>query len=501
MTRHNQSNKALFLGFPIDLILVIASVFVVAIATLYPFNFSIPENFSLHVLLDRFDNISFFNDQVNNVLLFMPLGFGLTSILLQNRITGLIQILVVIVASASLSFSVEFLQSFLPSRDPTPDDIVNNTIGGFVGLLCFYIWDSRSFSSTIDYLENNQASNSLKKLTIFFTGYILLTFLIASSWESNISLSKWNTSFPLVIGNERTGDRPWEGSISQVSFADTAISGSDVKAAFTNSTYFRDSNRTLLGNYQLSGNYYPDTTGKLPELLWQGQSKGQEIDNQKGVSLTPSRWLQSAEPVKLINQRISETSQFTVSTTVTTANLNQSGPARIISLSSDSLRRNFTIGQDKKDLALRLRTPITGQNGADIKLFVPEVFADTNPHRILVTYFQGKLQVYVDKAENIYSFNLLELLPDNQKIFSYAVTFIPLGFCLAILNILAKRKYNFNQLMLTCGILLPSLILESFLIHESGKTFSLINLGLGIFFTACITLLFKARTMMLGVRS
>ncbi len=333
-----------------------------------------------------------------------------------------------------------------------------------------------------------------------------MTFLIASSWENNIRLSEWNTNFPLVVGNERTGDRPWFGSVSQVSFADKAISGSDVKGVFTNSTYFRDSNKSLLGNYQLSGkDYYPDTTGKLPQLLWQGQSKSQEIDNQKGVNLTPSRWLQSAEPVKLINQKISETSQFTISTTVATANLNQSGPARIISLSSDSLRRNFTIGQDKKDLALRLRTPITGQNGADIKLSVPEVFADTNPHRILVTYFQGKLQVYVDKVENLYSFNLLELLPNNQKIFSYAVTFIPLGFCLAILNIITKRKYNLHQLMLICGILLPSLILESFLIHESGKSFSFINLGLGIFFTACMTLLFKARMMLesreLGVRS
>ncbi len=175
MTRDNQSDKALFFGFPIDLILVIASIFVVAIATLYPFNFSIPENFSLPALLDRFDNTSFVNDQVNNVLLFMPLGFGLTSILLRNRIRGLIQILVVVFASASLSFSVEFLQSFLPSRDPTPADIVNNTIGGFVGLLCFYICDSRSFNSTIDYLENTQASNS-QKITIFFTGYILVDF-------------------------------------------------------------------------------------------------------------------------------------------------------------------------------------------------------------------------------------------------------------------------------------------------------------------------------------
>ena len=62
MTRHNQSSKASFLGFPIDLILVALSILAVGIATLYPFNFSIPENFSPSALLNRFDNTSFFKD-------------------------------------------------------------------------------------------------------------------------------------------------------------------------------------------------------------------------------------------------------------------------------------------------------------------------------------------------------------------------------------------------------------------------------------------------------
>jgi VanZ family protein len=499
MTRHNQSSEASFLGLPIDLILVIVSIITVAIATLYPFNFSIPENFSPSILLNRFDNTSFFKDQVNNVLLFMPLGFGLASILLRNQIPGLIQIVIVVVASTSLSFSVEFLQSFLPSRDPTPADILNNTIGGFVGLLCFYVWDSRSFNSTISYLENSQFSNSLKKTTVFFAGYIFLTFLIGTSWENNVSLSEWNLNFPLIIGNERTGDRPWEGTISQLSFADKQISLSEVSKVFSNPNYLKSS----LAIYQLNGkDNYRDSTGQLPELLWQGQSESQAIDNQKGVNLAPNRWLQSAEPMKLINQRISETSQFTVSTTLSTKNVNQKGPARIISLSGDALHRNLTIGQDNQDLALRLRTPITGQNGTDIKLSVPDVFANTDMHHIIVTYAKAKLQVYVDEPENIYSFNLLELLPNNQKVFSYATTFIPLGFCLALLSIVAKRQYSFHRLMLPCGILLPSLILEAFLIHASGKSFSLVNLGLGIFFTALITLLFKVRTFMLvGVGS
>lgn len=499
MSKKSKSSPPLIFGVSVDLLLVIASALVVAVATLYPFNFTVPANFSLQALFESFDNTSFLKDQVNNVLLFMPFGFALVSVLRRTRAKLFIQVLVVLIASASLSFSVEFLQSFLPSRDPTPADIINNTIGGFVGLLCYYMWDSRSFRTTINYIENSQISNSRPQITAFFAGYILLTFVIGFSWQNNVSLNEWNTNFPLLIGNERTGDRPWQGYVSQVSFVDRAITENEVSQIFTNPNYLNDDSKSLLAKYQLSGkDNYRDSTGKLPNLLWKGQSsKIVDSTNQEGVVITPSRWLESAESAKLINQRISETSQLTITSTFASADLTQKGPARIISISGDSLHRNFTIGQDKTDLALRLRTPLTGQNGADISLIVPNVFTDTNNHRLVVTYAKAIMRAYIDTPENVYTFNLLELIPNNQKVFVYAVTFVPLGFCLAILTIIAKRQLTFNRIMLVCGILLPSLILEILLIHESGKGLSVVNLALGIFFTACTALLLKMRTAMI----
>lgn len=41
----------------------------------------------------------------------------------------------------------------------------------------------------------------------------------------------------------------------------------------------------------------------------------------------------------------------------------QSGPARILTISSDAYRRNLTLAQDGSDLVLRLRTEDTGRNG------------------------------------------------------------------------------------------------------------------------------------------
>jgi p-aminobenzoyl-glutamate transporter AbgT len=62
---------------PGDFLLVILSILVVLVATLSPFNFSFPDTFSLPELVASFDNSSFFKDQVNNILLFAPLGLVL----------------------------------------------------------------------------------------------------------------------------------------------------------------------------------------------------------------------------------------------------------------------------------------------------------------------------------------------------------------------------------------------------------------------------------------
>jgi glycopeptide antibiotics resistance protein len=497
MKKDSTSSLLRIWGFPADSLLVIVGIAAVAVATLYPFNFSIPANFSFATILERFDNTSFFKDQVNNILLFMPFGFGVASILQRKNVSPLVQVIVALIAGACLSLTVEFLQSFLPSRDPTPADIVNNTLGSFAGLFSFYILDAHQFRSTLEYIQNNRLNNSRFSVFTFLTGYIITAFFIGISWENNINLNEWNKNFPLVIGNEQTGDRPWQGTVSQISIADKAFTDEQIQQLFSNSSNVINNNNSVLANYKFDGkDNYRDISGKQPDLQWQGQLSKNFSSNQKGVSIDSSRWLKTVEPVRLINQRISTSSEFTIVTTVESANSNQKGPARIISISGDPMHRNFTIGQDNSSLALRLRTPITGQNGSDINLSVPNVFNEIKPRRIVITYARGNIQVNIDKLANAYDFNLFELYPNNLKVFAYATTFIPLGLYLTVLSIMVKRR-AFNQILLICGIVLPSLIIESILINASDKSFSLVNVALGIFFTAFTALIFKVRTMML----
>ncbi|BAY82384.1 hypothetical protein NIES267_18640 [Calothrix parasitica NIES-267] len=483
-----QQNKSRISKF---LILVIFSVLAVLVATLYPFNFALPDSISKRELVNSFDNNSFFSDQVNNVLLFLPFGFGLTGVLQRRKTKLILQLVAVTLASTALSSTVELLQILVPSRTPTPADIFNNSFGGFLGLICFYIWNSQSFKAILQRIEYSKASNSISKITLFFTGYIILTFLITIPWQATTSLSGWNPSFPLIIGNEKTANRGWEGNISKLNITNQALSQNRVKQIFSQSNSFQNSTDSLIAAYEFTGEApYKDKAGKQPDLLWNGESITQ---NQEGVLISPKHWLESATPVTSLSESISKTSEFTISTTLTTNQTEQTGPARIISLSGDSLRRNFTLGQQGSDLVFRVRTPLTGANASDVKLDVPNVFNDKKPHQIVVTYSKSSVIIYVDSIANIHTLNLLDLIPKEKRFFYYGLTFIPFGLYLALLTTLARRKINFYRLMLPAGILLPSLILEGILVQESGKDISLKNLFLGILFTAGTMIVLKAR--------
>jgi hypothetical protein len=288
--------------------------------------------------------------------------------------------------------------------------------------------------------------------------------------------------------------------VSEVYFADRAISKNEVAQGLADSSYFNKLGDSLLASYQFNGKCcYKEQTGQLPELLWQGQPS--DIQVGKGAFLSSSHWLQTPTPVASLSKRISQTSEFTLSTTIATANTEQSGLARIISISGNSVRRNLTLGQEENDLNFRLRTPITGENGAELELDIPNIFADTNPHHLIITYSRATLQVYVDKLENFYSFNLLDILPKRQKVLYYALTFIPLGVGLAIITLLAKRKLIFSKLLVYGGILIPSLMVEGILVSESGKQLSLKNLLLGILFTAGTVLIIRVRAAQLKMRN
>jgi hypothetical protein len=75
----------------------------------------------------------------------------------------------------------------------------------------------------------------------------------------------------------------------------------------------------------------------------------------------------------------------------------QSGPARILGSSQDVDHRNFMLGQEHDQLALRLRTDRTNANGTP-GLRIPKVFSRGSLRHLLVAYDGAVLRVWVDGA-------------------------------------------------------------------------------------------------------
>lgn len=77
---------------------------------------------------------------------------------------------------------------------------------------------------------------------------------------------------------------------------------------------------------------------------------------------------------------------LTIEIVLRTANVDQSGPARIFSFSKDPSRRNFTLGQQGSNLIFRLRTTNNNLNGTSPELIIPGVFEDKELKKVSISY-------------------------------------------------------------------------------------------------------------------
>lgn len=470
----------------------IFSLLLILAVTLFPYDFAFKENASkinYRFLTSEFFKLRNFYDLITNVLLFFPFGFTFSCLTQRKRFPGIKILGFTLLTSFCLSFIIEVLQLFIPSRSSSLFDIGSSILGAFIGFLCFRVGKDKIQGATLNLVRSNKSFLSIKKLTAVFIGYIILIFITTLVWQNSGSLSNWNQTFPLSIGNEPTGNRPWKGYISELYVANKAVSDQEAESAFSSEIPFSAIKKYLVAVYQLAGTgSYPDLTGHLPDLSWRQNSP--TTQDQRGVSLDSNHWLETKSSVALMTQKIAATSQFTLGAVVATADIMQHGPARIISLSADDENRNFTLGQKGSDLVFRVRTPITGKNATSYQLNVPDVFGDTNNHQLLLTYKGSILQIYIDGVKQPYALKLIpevmtfQLLPfdansiklEIYKILYYGLIFIPLGLFLALIRAKTRGKVIFYALLLCGGILAPALILEVMLATGTQRAIRLENL-------------------------
>ena len=481
-------------------LLLLSPVILIAYATLYPYEFSFPSQFSWSGVDEIFRFLqapwsTFPSDVFNNSLLFAPFGFVLADWLKRKAIRIPLAILIIGLLSASLSFTVETLQTFLPSRSSSLSDIVLNTSGALLGFACFHLMGEKLLFLASKFLTWVRSRLSVKHLTAAFISYFSLMVLLSLLLLNSTNLSRFDPALPLVLGNEATGDRHWQGTITTLDIADRALSAETVQRVFIEGNLFTSFRDSLVASYDLTVAKlsYRDRTSHIPDLIWVGDAAKQQRND---AFLSSKHWLQTALPATTLTERLSKSSQFTMSTIIATGDPNPKAQQRIISLSQDAGHRNFTLGQQGNQLSLRLRTTTMVANATQPELFIPNFFKDTKPHHLIVTYDGVMIRLYVDNFKNSYALPLAPeialfrfLFPQEYwrtrldasyleiyRIVYYGVICMPLGVLLAFITKYLKGNLLFYVLLMIGGIIAPVFLLDCLLAIEIGRSLSVNNL-------------------------
>lgn len=88
--------------------------------------------------------------------------------------------------------------------------------------------------------------------------------------------------------------------------------------------------------------------------------------------------------------------ELSVELVLATDDLEQHGPARIVTMSEDIRDPNLMLGQELDALMVRLRTTDSDGTSSELRLRVPEVFATTEQRHVVITGDRRELRVYLD---------------------------------------------------------------------------------------------------------
>ena len=487
--------------------IILLSSLIILFVTLSPFDFAYPYNFSWADWQTIRATNSTPGDIIVNLALFMPFGWGLTVLFMSKKFNYLKSILLALVFSFCFSSMIEFLQIFLLLRRTSLLDIFNNSLSGLLGGVFFLL-----------------VRNQLKKINFYFKRSLLLKIFITSwliylliigvslvSLKDATKLSNWDTQFPLMIGNEQTANRPWQGEMSYLYISDRFLSEKIIENFFTTNNQSEPIEDYLLGAYlfdKLEAKY-TDQLDNLPSLTWQ-KSKPKTTEN-IAISLDKNNWLQTEVAPNQLTQSIQHNSQFTFITKIKTHRQKQQGAARIFSLSQNIHQRNLSLEQLEQDLKIRLRTPFTGNNGRNPELILKNFFDKMATHQIAIAYDGKQLKIYIDQIENVYHLKLnseaalfwsvFYLLGSKTPIYMgksalynflyHSFLFIPFGFLLASILIFLPKNRMLYLIIFFLGIIVPSLFIKNIVVLTNNGNWSWHNISLSMFTIALTSLLFK----------
>lgn len=462
---------------------LIAAAIGIVFLTLFPFRFSLqtdlPANASPFLLGAGEKDVKLFDDFLN-VLLFVPFGFGVSEVLHKRGQSRASTLALSLVAGAAVSYTIEFLQIYLPARDSGWLDVWTNTAGCVAGSVMFATcgpWLMRRVTGT------EQALGSL--LTPGRTAWILILyfgcwFAISFPLQKQTRIDHWGRDSLLVVGNDASG-RPataWKGKVTLLQMWDHALPDA-LASALSSGRALGDLSTGLRAAYTLSGPPpFQDKMNFLPELAREPKSRAQAGPAE--FELDGTSWAVSRAPVSALTAALQSTNQFAIHIVCVPAE-GTGGSGRIVSISRPSDGADLTVRQENGKLVFWFRNALSVKR-ATLAWYVGDVFARNQVRDVLYSFDGSDLSLYVDgkKEPLVYELGpaaslagfLRNVRPaelEGYRDIYYALVFFPAGILLGVAARRLARPSLATWLVLAAGWLLPPFLFEHFLIWLSGR--------------------------------
>ena len=375
-------------------------------------------------------------DGLENIVFFVPTGFALAALFLRRQRPGsgsgsgsgiwtsiARAAAIAIPLGAALSALVECAQVFLQSRDPSLADICSNTTGTVVGFVLFLFIGSTVLNGLTQAARQLDRWMTPLRCRVIAALWLAIAALAPLIYHDAGSLADWSPAFPLLLGNETTGDRWWNGNVNSLWLLDRSLSDVELERVLAGGEVPAIGGSAVQTNYAFIGRGpYLDTSGNSGPLHWREGGKPSEDSflasshpaASQPLELSPplltaatspsvqplgqSWWLQTDNgALASATNRIKKSNSFTLVCDVQTDDLDQhDGPPRIVSISAGTTRCNVQLLQEADELVVRLRTVASGEGGSDPEFVLPYAFIDPGPRRIVVRYDHDELLVTTD---------------------------------------------------------------------------------------------------------
>ncbi|MGI9417321.1 MAG: LamG-like jellyroll fold domain-containing protein [Geminicoccaceae bacterium] len=295
---------------------------------------------------------------VQRSIVYIPLGLLAYATIALRSVRWPFLGTILIIAITGLA--IELLQSFLSKRQAFSIDFLLVLIVGMLTALAGEI--------IAGFLSGRRRA----LLQLLLLGNIMVLSAIWLAHRGS-DLASWECSYPLIIGNEATSDRPWLGKIRGLAIYARALSDADVASIATGFDGASSVDRTRLG------------AGLVTSF-----DRGRELEIARPTSIEATR------DASALCEAIKDAEAFTIEIEIISRNLDQRGPARILSMSRNPEKRNVTLGQDGSRMSLRIRNELNGDNGIEQQIRTADNVISGGWQHWVAIYDRGITKLFLD---------------------------------------------------------------------------------------------------------